>query len=1089
MSLMQCRPNPVSTQSTETVHGELVQGASRWFPHGLRTTSHALGLIAAWWLVITPAVNFPAPPQAFAAPPQAFAAQATGEVMTWSLRSEFQTGSQRANPNLDRDEQPSWHFLRTTTFQGPIESRAWLRDGKYVPLTEQADKLFDSPLDGWAYRASEKIAPLVGKVAAEYDVGLKFQAGDLLIAPGPEHAVVIGWRSSVSGILEIDGAFEHAQNCCGVNSQIQWYVERGSSPDEQQGFVSTPLAAGSSDFGGPNQVGAFHIADQPVRPDEFIYFIVDAVADGTSTPHYGDGTRLDVTLTVRDAKSAPPPSFENDVLPILAQHCHACHGAETQEAKLDLRTLSEMLRGGESGPAIVPGNCDESPLVDLVARGQMPPDDGQKLTATELSTLRRWIRARTPAEEKIVPLPPHAQVTETDREFWAFQPPRKTEVPRVQQADRVRNPIDAFLLAKLESKGLAYSPEADRTTLIRRVYFDLIGLPPAPSAVQAFLEDSRPNAYELLIDELLQSPHHGERWGRHWLDAAGYVDNRLFDGDLATIYPNEGIWRYRDYVIQAFNSDKPYDRFLTEQLAGDELVDWRNAPAFTPETLSLLAATGYLRCVEDHTSEPQYGIDKRYEVLYEVMEAFSTSVLGLTMECCRCHNHKYDPLPQRDYYRLMACFEPALNVHAWKRPQERFLADVAPAERTAIDAHNAAIDRQVAELQSQLKSAETAQDQAQTADLKQQISEVEAKRRAYGKVQALWDVGTASASRVLRRGNVNAAGVLVQAGFPEILQPPGTATTARAEGAQGETSGRRLALARWLTRGDHPLTARVLVNRVWHHHFGRGIVATLGNFGRSGSPPSHPELLDWLAVDLVQHGWSIHHLHRLIMLSGAYRQTSRRAPDTSQPTDRAADGERVDPENQLLWRMNLRRLESEVVRDAMLSVADALDPTLGGPPVEITTPADGLSEVKAPPANAQRRSIYLFARRVYPLKFLEIFDAPIMPVNCTQRMSSATVLQSLAQLNSEFLFDLADRMAARVVARAGADPANQLEAAFQLAFARSPRESERLSGLRFLAEQAMTHATAETPAEKAARMALADLCHMLLSSNEFLYVE
>ena len=223
---------------------------------------------------------------------------------------------------------------------------------------------------------------------------------------------------------------------------------------------------------------------------------------------------------------------------------------------------------------------------------------------------------------------------------------------------------------------------------------------------RSFLEDRRNDAYERLLDELLASRHYGERWGRHWLDAAGYVDNRLFDGDLATIYPNEGIWRYRDYVIRAFNDDKPYDRFLTEQLAGDELVDWRRAAKFTPETLDLLSATGYLRCVEDHTSEPQYGIDKRYDVLFGVMETFSTSVLGLTMECCRCHNHKYDPLPQRDYYRLMACFEPALNVHAWKRPQERFLADVAPIERTAFDLKNAQIDKQLTDLQPKLKAAE-----------------------------------------------------------------------------------------------------------------------------------------------------------------------------------------------------------------------------------------------------------------------------------------------------------------------------------------------------------------------------------------------
>jgi len=802
------------------------------------------------------------------------------------------------------------------------------------------------------------------------------------------------------------------------------------------------------------------------------------------------------TVVIAAEPDMSPPSFEKDILPILAARCHECHGTEVQEAKLDLRTLSSIFQGGESGSSVVPGDPDGSLLVDLVARGQMPPVDGEKLTATELATLQQWVKAGTPAEEKIVVLPPHTQVTDSDRKFWAFQPPHKTEVPQVQHVDRVRNPIDAFLLAKLEGKGLTYSADIDRATLIRRAYFDLIGLPPEPAAVQAFLDDSRSNAYELLIDELLKSPHYGERWGRHWLDAAGYVDNRLFDGDLSTIYPNEGIWRYRDYVIQAFNDDKPYDRFLTEQLAGDELVDWRRAEKFTPETLSLLSATGYLRCVEDHTSEPQYGIDKRYEVVNQVIDLFSTSVLGLTMECCRCHNHKYDPIPQRDYYRLMACFEPAFNVHDWKRPQERFLADVSLPERAAIDAHNANLDKHVAELQPQLKAAEEAKEEARIAELKNQIGTLQGQRKSYGKVQALWDVGPPPSSRVHRRGNVHAPGVLVQAGFPEILQPSGESKPATSPDVTVESSGRRLSLARWLTRPDHPLTARVLVNRVWHHHFGRGIVETLGNFGRSGSLPTHPELLDWLSTDFVVHGWSIKHLHRQIMLSTAYRQSSRRTNVSinsaeAGATVATASGERLDPGNHFLWRMNLRRLESEIVRDSILSVSDALDRTAGGPPVEITTPADGLSEVKAAPTptSPQRRSIYLFARRVYPLKFLELFDAPIMPVNCTQRMSSATVLQSLAQLNSEFLFDQADRMAARVSASAGADSAARIELAFRLALGRKPQDIELKHSLEFLGKQTRGYETTNTPTEKATQMALADLCHMLLSSNEFLYVE
>lgn len=1013
------------------------------------------------------------------------AAQDAAEVR-WKLTTDFRRAAKRENPNRDGRDDPAWHFLRTTRSEGPIETRRWLRDGRYELLTAGGDKLFGSPADGWLFRdGGNPLSPLVAMTTADYHVGLAFKPGELMVAPGPDHAVVIGWRSPAAGRLEIAGIFEHAQDCCGVNSKINWFVERGPPPDVEHGFEPKTLASGTSDFGSETQQGKFSIRDQAIEPGEFVYFIVDAWADGTATPHHGDGTRFDVLLTLRDARFPPPPSFESDVLPILAAGCHECHGEELQEGRLDLRTLSTLLRGGENGPAVLPGDPEGSLLLDVIARGQMPPGGGDKLTPAEVSLIRRWIKARTPAAEQVVPLPPHTHISEEDRSYWAFQSPRQLPPPTPQHSERVRTPIDAFLLASLEAKGLAFSPEVDRATLIRRACFDLTGLPPTPQAVATFLADARPDAYERLIDELLASPNYGERWGRHWLDAAGYVDNRLFDGDLATIYPNEGIWRYRDYVVRAFNEDKPYDRFVTEQLAGDELVDWRRAEQFTEQTRELLAATGYLRGVEDHTSEPQYGIEKRYDVLFGVMETVSTSLLGLTMECCRCHNHKYDPLPQRDYYRLMACFEPALNVHDWKRPQERFLADVSPAERAAIDRHNEQVDKQLAELQQQLKAAEEAKDEPRQAELQTQIQSLTATRRSYGKLQALWDVGQPPASRILRRGNVHAPGMLVQPGFPEVLQATGAAIPSSELAPQGESTGRRLALSQWLTRPDHPLTARVIVNRVWHHHFGRGIVATPGNFGHSGSPPTHPELLDWLAVDFVANGWSIKRLQRQIMTSSVYRQSSRR------PGDAESAGERLDPENQLLWRMNLRRLEAEVVRDAVLAVSGQLDLTTGGPPVELTTPADGLSEARFAPTSggAQRRSIYLFARRVYPLKFLELFDSPIMPVNCTQRTSSATVLQSLALLNSEFLFEQADRMASRVAAAAGEDSAAQVQFAFQLALARPPQESEQAQGLSFLADQARIHTAAGVGADQAQRSALADLCHMLLSTNEFLYVE
>jgi hypothetical protein len=337
----------------------------------------------------------------------------------------------------------------------------------------------------------------------------------------------------------------------------------------------------------------------------------------------------------------------------------------------------------------------------------MPPEGQTPLTAEQINTIRRWINAGAPSQEEVVELPPRSSITADDRKFWAFQTPRKSSLPKVDGHDRVRTRIDRFVLRRLEAEGLGFADDAEKQLLLRRAFLDLLGLPPSPEDLDRFLSDSRPDAWERLIDRLLASPHYGERWGRHWLDAVGYVDNRLFDGDIGTIFPNEGIWRYRDYVIRSLNNNKPYDQFLIEQLAGDQLVDWRNADTFTPEILGRLEATGFYRSIEDHTSEPQYGIAKRYEVLFDTMTMVTSSVMGLTMECCRCHNHKFDPLPQRDYYRLMAIIEPALNPHDWKRPQDRWLADVSPAKRAQIDEHNVAVQKSIDDLEQRRKARES----------------------------------------------------------------------------------------------------------------------------------------------------------------------------------------------------------------------------------------------------------------------------------------------------------------------------------------------------------------------------------------------
>ncbi|MCH2203452.1 MAG: PSD1 and planctomycete cytochrome C domain-containing protein [Fuerstiella sp.] len=763
------------------------------------------------------------------------------------------------------------------------------------------------------------------------------------------------------------------------------------------------------------------------------------------------------------------PMFEDDILPILAEACLDCHGSEIQEAQLDLRTATSILQGGENGHGVIPGDPARSLVLDMIVRKQMPPDETDLLTEDQISTIRRWIRAGIPAKETVVRLPPRTMIRESDRQFWAFQTPVKTAPPAVQLKNRVRTPIDRFLLKQLEENRTSFAPDADKATLLRRAHLALTGIPPSPKQLEEFLADQRPNAWNLLIDRLLQSPQYGERWGRHWLDAVGYVDNRLFDGDLGTIYPNEGIWRYRDYVVDSLNADKPYDQFLTEQLAGDQLIDWKNTDELTPEMTEKLIATGFFRSIEDATSEAQYGLAKRYEVVFDTMTMLTSAIMGLTIECCRCHNHKFDPLPQRDYYRLMAFLEPALNPHDWLTPQERWLPTVSVKRRKQIDSHNAAVQKQIDEFTEKRDNAEP-NDRITVSKFTEQIQQLEQTKQSYGKIQALWDTETTPQSRILRRGQVEAAGVVVQPGFPEVLSQ-GNESVQRPDETANDSTGLRLALARWLTNPKHPLTARVIVNRVWHHHFGTGIVATPGNFGRTGSPPAHPRLLDWLSVDFIEHGWSLKRLHKQIMTSTTYRQSSLPAANAKLTNT---------PGESLLATMPLRRLESEIIRDCILAVSGRLDSTPGGPSVMVTTPVDGLSrtEQNPTPTSHLRRSLYIFARRVYPLKFMEVFDSPIMPVNCTKRMTSTTVLQSFTQLNDSFMLENAVAAARRVRSRAEDDIPRQVDAAFRLILSRPPDTEELQRCTDYLKSR-------RTPDSNEA---LDGLCHMLLCTNEFLYI-
>ncbi len=844
--------------------------------------------------------------------------------------------------------------------------------------------------------------------------------------------------------------------------------------------------------------------------------------------------------------------FAEEALPIFQAKCLACHGQENPPGNLDLRTLEGILKGGENGPVVVEGASDQSILIRMVSSGSMPPPDvGSGLTDQEIQSLRAWIDSShfgpdlTTQERQTFSPAEAPEITEKDRRFWAFRKPVAAALPQVRNKDRVRTPIDAFIQARLESKGLDLSPEASRATLMRRAYFDLIGLPPTLEEMEAFLSDPGADAYERLIDRLLESPHYGERWGRHWLDLVGYTDIAGFDNDLPIVGVFEGMWRYRDWVAESLNRDKPYDQFLTEQLAGDELVDWRSAREYTPETVQLLTATGFLRNGLDRTDLDIVNLPgERYSVLFDLMEQVSTGLIGLTVGCARCHSHKFDPIPQRDYYRLLSVFTPAYNPMRWKQPKDRSLPDVSQPDREAIERHNAEIDGPQKKLEEELaglrqpyeeslleekllkvseevradvkaalgtpeekrnevqtylakkfekllevtpeevQEALNKEDREEASRIKKKIETLQGYRRSFNKIQALYDVGAAPLTRLLQRGDIESPGPRVTPGVLEVLSPPGRSTIEKPADTRGESSGYRLGLAQWLTSRDHPLTARVLVNRVWHHHFGRGIVATPGNFGRMGSPPSHPELLDWLSVDFMEQGWTLKRLHRMIMVSSVYRQSWR------QPEDSA--GHQLDPENRLLWRMNLKRLEAEAVRDAILVASGKLDRRLGGAPALLEHDAAGLQTVKATeedPNAPYRRSLYILARRNYPLNFLENFDYPKVQVNCTARTNSVTPLQSLTLMNDPFLVEQAMYLAERVREQAGDDPEKRVERAYQIALSRQPTPDEARISEDHLRKQERNYRLANTPPEKASQAALANLCQTLFATNEFLYLD
>jgi hypothetical protein len=844
-------------------------------------------------------------------------------------------------------------------------------------------------------------------------------------------------------------------------------------------------------------------------------------------------------------------TFAKDILPIVRAKCIRCHAGVEPKAGLNLTSPSSLLTGGNSGAALRIRAAESSLLYEMVSSEKMPPV-GQKLTAEEKGLIRKWINDGAKGVGNAATIDRSDDITGVD--LWSFRPPVRPTVPAVRQFDRVANPIDAFVLKRLEEQSLTLAPDANRITLLRRASFDLIGLPPSPEEIEHFLGDDQPGAQGRMIDRLLASPHYGERWARHWLDVAGFTESAgILNQDLRLPL----AWRYRDYVIRAFNSDKPYDRFLQEQIAGDELTGYWKAyetsEQLPAEVVEGIIATGFLRTAAD-PSRPDFKKIKNaaglyfYPTLFDTLQIVCSSTMGLGVQCARCHSHKFDPIPQVDYYRMQAVFMTAYRPDNWIPQMNRRLPIASKRQKVAATKRNAEVDANVKKQKAELaalkkaftdrlfedrlaklsegmrqdvKSALNTKEASRTGvqkllvakyekqlrpqaneldfalakyadyskgtkDFNAKLAAEERRRLRFDEVRALYDLPGEAKTPVLLRGDALTPGPLVKPGVIASLETPQPFDWA-APAADAKTSGRRLAFARWLTQPQHPLTARVMVNRIWMHHFGTGIVATPDDFGVAGSPPSHPQLFDWLATEFVRSGWSIKHMHRLILTSSTWRQRSRVS------AQRRAACVSIDPENRLLWRQTIRRLEAEPLRDALLAASASLSHPMYGVSQSVTRQKNG-EVIVAAGKNQNRRSIYVMVLRLTPETMLQVFDQPTISVNCAQRSTSTVSTQALTLLNSDVMTRAAAAFADRVLAEQPNDPVGR---AVLTAFSRPATRGERELLTQFFDEQQSRYLDQQDEAARqkanviatAGKKALADLCHMLMSANEFVYVD
>jgi len=791
-----------------------------------------------------------------------------------------------------------------------------------------------------------------------------------------------------------------------------------------------------------------------------------------------------------DAKpaSASPEQirfFENKIRPLLANACYECHSEDWQESDLRLDTLQGMLTGGKAGPALLPGKPKGSLIVTAVTYRdndlKMPPEE--KLSDAQIADLTKWVEMGAPHPDSGSIKIDHSSGIDLEkgRQHWAFQTPVKPEVPAVSESALVHNPIDAFLLARLEEKKIKPVPLADKRTLIRRATFDLIGLPPTPEEVDHFLADDSVDAFAKVIDRLLASPHYGERWGRHWLDVVRYADSNGLDENIA----HGNAWRYRDYVVNSLNVDKPYDQFLTEQLAGD-LID---EEVFSKRRENLIA-TGYLVLgpkVLAEVDETKMEMD----IVDEQLDTIGRGLIGLTLGCARCHDHKFDPVAQKDYYALAGIFKSTLAMESFtkiakwnenliatpeqieqKENHEQQIAERKETIKNLLAAAKKAVPESTGEtVPADIEKRFPEETQTKLKKLREELKQLEETLPELPTAMGVKE-GNIANTQVHIRGSHLTLGDDVPRRFPLVLA--GTDQT-----PIPETESGRLQFANWLTEDDHPLTSRVMVNRVWNWHFGKGLVPTVDNFGLRGQQPTHPQLLDWLAVHFVEEGWSLKSLHRTIMLSAAYQRQTRF--DESAAT--------VDPDNSLYWRYDLQRLDAESIRDALLAVSGTLDTTMGGSLVPVKNREfffNHTSEDKASYEDIRRRSIYVPVVRNHLYDMFQLFDYTDASVLNGNRESSTIAPQALMLMNSDLMTKISSATADRLLSTDLSTP-ERIDRLFELAYSRPAVDAELQQLQSYLKQLEVLAARDDSdtePTHKAWQM----ICQSVLSSSEFLCV-